>query len=166
MPEGRQVVLVIDALDEAADWEVGADLFPNDPPPGLRVLVTARYRPSDVDARSWMGTLGWNDRLARRIELPPLSQEGLREVILSMGAPLDQLVTDVDVVGELYRLTEGDPLLARLYVDDLWILGSHAPLERTQFRPACHPGARGHRSGLRLNGWRSPIVRQQETPAR
>jgi len=36
-----------------------------------------------------------------------------------MGFPLDRLSTRVDIVANL-SLSEGDPLLVRLYVDDLW----------------------------------------------
>ena len=34
LPEGRRLLLVLDGVDEAADWEAGADLFPRPPPEG------------------------------------------------------------------------------------------------------------------------------------
>src|SRR4030095_13840104 len=49
----RRVVLVLDGLDEALDWQAGPDLFPTDPPPNLRVLVTARPLAGDSATRNW-----------------------------------------------------------------------------------------------------------------
>ena len=44
-------------------------------------------------------------------------------MLREMGQPLDQLASKVDVVSELYRLSEGDPLLVRLYVEALLPVG-------------------------------------------
>ncbi len=41
-PDGHLVLVVVDGLDEAAGWTVGADLFPLVPPEHLRVIVAAR----------------------------------------------------------------------------------------------------------------------------
>ncbi|MGC4099006.1 MAG: hypothetical protein QM706_17995 [Nitrospira sp.] len=47
----------------------------------------------------------------------------MRDVLYKMGCPLHELSRDVDIVAELYRLSEGDPLLVGLYVGDLWEKG-------------------------------------------
>jgi hypothetical protein len=51
---------------------------------------------------------------------------GVADVLLKMGFPLDDLSRNVDIVAELYRLSEGDPLLVGLYVGDLWTKGEAA----------------------------------------
>lgn len=93
LPDGKQLVLVLDALDEAA-WEVGPDLFPSVPPPGVRVLISARLLVGDTDAKAWLHRLGWERQgRAHTQELPSLPLEGLVEVLRGVGAPLDQLST-------------------------------------------------------------------------
>ncbi len=131
LPDGKRLLVILDGLDEAAGWTPGRGIFSADPPDGLRVLVTARTRPG---ASSWTTPLGWEDpRLARIVTLSKLNRHGVEQVLASMGNPLDTLATKVDVVGELYRLSEeGDPLLVRLYVDDLVKQGDPATILRAE----------------------------------
>jgi hypothetical protein len=142
---GRRLLVILDGVDEAADWEPGPDLFPGNPPRGLRVLLSARFRAGDLGAASWLGSLGW-DRpgLARDVDLAPLSVEGVADVLRRMGFPLDRLGLRVDVVGELHRLSEGDALLVRLYVDDLWRRGETATRLRPEDLAAVRPGLQGY----------------------
>ncbi|HLI71946.1 MAG TPA: ATP-binding protein [Ktedonobacteraceae bacterium] len=124
LPDGRKLLLVLDGVDEAADWTAGPDLFPTEPPPGLRVVLSARYLANDQDARAWLKRLGWTAQgLACAFELYPLDRSGIASVLVQMGFPVDLLGTRVDIISELHRLSEGDPLLIRLYVDDLWERG-------------------------------------------
>jgi len=127
LPDGRSLVVILDGVDEAADWEPGADLFPLAPPPGVRVMVAARYRAGDADATGWLRCLGWErPGLALSPALRPLNRHGVADVLNKMGMPLDILARDIDIVTELHRLSGGDPLLVRLYVDDLWTRGKAA----------------------------------------
>ena len=59
--DGRRLLVVLDGADEAADWEPGPDFFPAVPPPGLRVVLAARYRVSEADVHGWLrsGSLSW-----------------------------------------------------------------------------------------------------------
>src|SRR5579883_959455 len=144
LPDGKRLVLVLDALDEAA-WEVGPDLFPSVPPPRVHILVSARLLVGDADATAWLCRLGW-ERLeyAQTHEVQTLSQDGLVEVLKSMGAPLDQLGDQRAIIQELYRLTEGDPLLIRLYVEALWKQGENAPRLQPKDLSLLRPGLRGY----------------------
>ena len=60
----RQLLIVIDGLDEAANWDFGPNLFPPVPPPYLRILLTTRPRASDLDNGTWLGRLGWTNQIA------------------------------------------------------------------------------------------------------
>ncbi|RSM90547.1 hypothetical protein DMH04_03515 [Kibdelosporangium aridum] len=111
----RPLLIIVDGLDEATDWEVGAHLFPAAPPAGLKVLASARLVAGDPGL--WRDRLNWPSALS--VALPPLDPDGVGDVLRAMGNPLAHLVTRVDIVGELYRLSEGDPLLVRLYVESL-----------------------------------------------
>ncbi len=87
-PDGRPLVVLLDGLDEAADWKAGPDLFPLQPPPGVRALVSARFLVGDVDERGWRRRLGWEHTAhARSLPLPLLTAEGVRDVLHRMGNP-------------------------------------------------------------------------------
>ncbi|MEO0935553.1 MAG: ATP-binding protein [Cyanobacteria bacterium J06641_2] len=145
LSDGHRLLVIIDGLDEAVDWDAGADLFPSNPPKGLRIVVSARYLAGHKDAVSWLRILGWNKPgLAYTPNLLPLTKEGLADVLRKMGCPLDQLGARVDIVGELHRLSEGDPLLVRLYVDDLWKRGNEVIRLRPEDLQGIAPGLDGY----------------------
>ena len=162
-PEGRRVVVVLDGLDEAADWEAGADLFPADPPDGLKILVTARYRAGDLDSRSWLERLGWSRSLATAFDLPPLTCDGVTDVLARMGSPLDRVSSKIDIIRELFRLSGGDPLLVRLYADDLWSRKDQATSLRPDDLHDIPPGLEGYFQ----RWWREQrVLWGKETPLR
>ena len=145
LPDGRSLVLVLDGVDEAADWVAGPGLFPPDPPQGLRVVLSARYLANDPDANAWLLRLGWTRQgLASTLQLYPLDRVGLASVLIQMGFPLDLLGARVNIVSELHRLSEGDPLLVRLYVDDLWERGEAAVVLKPEDLRAIRPGLAGY----------------------
>jgi len=72
LPDGRHLVIILDGVDEAADWEPGPDLFPFSLPLGIRVVLSARYLAGDTDVSAWLRRLEWDRRgLARSLELHP-----------------------------------------------------------------------------------------------
>lgn len=155
-PRGdKPLLVVLDGLDEATDWEPGAHLFPANPPPGVRVLVSARFVAGDTDETGWRTRLNWSSpALADSVALPPLDQAGVSDVLLAMGNPLAHLVTRVDLVGELHRLSEGDPLLVRLYVDELRERGGDATGLTAEELPSIDKGMRGY-----FDRWRRELER-------
>src|SRR5436305_1942657 len=77
LPGGRKLLLILDALGEAAAWEPGPDLFPGRPPWGVRVVVSARLRAGEADSGPWLASLGWHQRgLGRSLDLKRLTQAG------------------------------------------------------------------------------------------
>lgn len=140
LPNGEKLLVVLDGLDEAADWEVGPDLFPLPPPDHVRVVVSARYRAGDADATDWLRRLGWDGYdLARSYDLDNLTREGVARVLETMGLLLAQWGAEIDIVSELYRLTDGDPLLMKLFVENLWshieVVGSLKPEVLRKLKP-------------------------------
>jgi hypothetical protein len=144
LPTGKRLLLVIDGLDEATGWEAGPELFAKRPPTGLRILVTARVRAKEMDADRWAMRLGWqNAQIAHKLHLPGLDRIGIAEALASMGNPLDHLATQVDLVGELHRLSQGDPLVVRLYVEALQEMGATAARLRPEDLADIEPGLDG-----------------------
>ncbi|MEV6104311.1 serine protease [Streptomyces sp. NPDC051940] len=142
-PDGRPLLVVMDGLDEATDWHPGPDLFPAAPGEGVRVLASARYLAGDTDDAGWLDRLNW-DSLAVSLPLPPMDREGVGQVLHAMGDPLAGLAANVDVVSELYRLSEGDPLLVRLYVEALLPYGERAAAISPDELPSVSKGLAGY----------------------
>ncbi|MCA9975972.1 MAG: NACHT domain-containing protein, partial [Anaerolineales bacterium] len=60
LPDGRQLLLILDGLDEAA-WDVAADLLPLNLPTTTRVVVSARYLGGEEqNPEPWLRRLGWD----------------------------------------------------------------------------------------------------------
>lgn len=115
--DGPPLLLLLDGLDEASDWRVEADLrLPWPPPPGLKVVCAAREL-AGREAGDWLRVLGWSPATSATVALPPLDTAGVGSVLHSLE--LRHLAQRGDVVQALFRLTGGDPLLLRLYVDML-----------------------------------------------
>jgi V8-like Glu-specific endopeptidase len=140
LDDEKKLLVVLDGLDEAGDWEATADLIPTELPRNVRVVVSARFLAGDVDAGPWLSRLGW-ERTGRAstLELHPLDTSGVADVLFRMGVPLGKLGHQANVVSELHRLSNGDPLLVNLYVEDLWARGEDAsrlkPADLRDIRP-------------------------------
>jgi hypothetical protein len=163
LPEGRRLVLILDGIDEAADWEATPDLFPYALASGAGIVVSARYVAGDTDGTNWLRRLGWDrpgDAFA--LSLDPLTHAGVADVLSHLGVTANTLSTRVDVVAELHRLSEGDPLLVRLYVTAL-VSDSHAiarlaPEDLRQIKPGLEGFfARWWDDQRRLWGTRTPL---------
>ncbi len=117
----QSTLIVIDGADEALGDGFGARWFPRQGGGRLRLLISARLQIGDVDATGWVRRLGW-DRGVRyaTMQLPSLDIAGVRNLLITTGAPLDILAARPDIIDKLHRLSEGEPLILRLYVEDLW----------------------------------------------
>ena len=140
----RPVLIVLDGVDEATDWTVERDLrLPPEPGRGIKVLVSARTL-ADCDATGWMRRLEWQGQ-GVPLTLPLLDQASVADVLRQMGFPLDRLGARVDVIAELYRLSDqGNPLLVRLYIDDLWQRREVAARLQPEDLQAIPPGLPGY----------------------
>jgi hypothetical protein len=166
LPDGHRLLIIMDGLDEAADWDLGPDLFPSIPPKGLKLIVSARCLAGDSDAIPWMQRLGWDKSgLAKPFGLLPLNREGVADVLKRMKFPIDILGERIDIITELHRLSKGDPLLVRIYVDDLWTKGKDAAYLQPEDLIHLKPGLDGyfqHWWNDQKNLWES----RKETPTR
>lgn len=145
LANGRTLLVVLDGLDEAADWQAGADFMPGELPAGVRVVVSARFLAGDADSTPWLRRLNWErNGLASAPSLTPLNHDGVRDVLFKMGCPLDELSRQVNIVTELYRLSEGDPLLVGLYVGDLWAKGEAVTRLQPEDLAGIQPGYKGY----------------------
>ncbi len=116
LPDGVRLLVVLDGLDETTGWTVRSALFPRIPGPNLKIVVAARDMAHRTRA-TWYRELGFERRLTCDLELAGLSQAAVRHLLKQMGNPLDRLATDIDVVDEIERVSQGDPVMIRLLVE-------------------------------------------------
>jgi hypothetical protein len=109
---GRELLVIIDGLDEAWGWEFDSTVLPGRLGNGVRVLLASRVL-ADVDAKEWA------DRLQRtrkvdlyQIPLVWLSEKEVRAAAADWWGACDKLARQL---GEaLWLQTEGDPLVMNL----------------------------------------------------
>jgi len=125
----RRFLLVVDGIDEAMQGWFDSKMLPYELPPNLKVLLSARYKPGHNNGIAWLHELDWTQSPAAAVlmDLPRLDEQGVSDVLACMGRPLDRLADQKALIKQLYRLSnEGDPLLVRLYIEQLWIQGDQA----------------------------------------
>ena len=121
-PIGRRILIVIDGLDETTGWTPGPLLLPHTLGARVRVAVSARHVQDLPDASAWREQLGWNADATATMSLRPLSYDDVTTLV--RGEVGSQ---DLDTAAELYRLTLGDPILLRLFIDDMRENGGRLP---------------------------------------
>lgn len=119
LPDGQQLVLILDGLDEAADWKPDRTLLPVGLPGSVRIIAAARRLAGDEGESGWMRRLGWSPKETRPLTLGMLTVEETRDAALHLGLALRQDRESSAVVAALHKLTAGDPLVLRLRVEDL-----------------------------------------------
>ncbi len=117
----QRLVIILDGLDEAEDFDLLDIAFPG-LHANVRYILSARPMPSRPTAKEWLKELGFDPRQAFTLDLEKLSPNDVREALAQARetlSPLDDGTLE-EVARELYRLTdEGDPLLLRLYLESL-----------------------------------------------
>lgn len=117
----ERCLVVIDGLDEATGWRFDSDLVPSYPGSNLRVLVSARILAGDREERGWLRRLDWDSShdSVRVLRIPQLSANAIADVLRCTDPALRDLSTDKALIGDLQRLSGGDPLLLNYYIDDI-----------------------------------------------
>jgi hypothetical protein len=136
-------LIVVDGLDEANGWQLDPSVLPAHPPHCIRIVASARQLAGDHGSREWLHRLGWKSpgRRVHTLEVKPLKRAGIEDVLRKMGFPLADLAREVDIVDELFRLSEhGDPLLLGWYVSDLWDTRDATPRLRPEDLKKREPG--------------------------
>jgi hypothetical protein len=112
------LLLIIDGLDEALGASFDASWFPRQAGRFLRLLVSARLEVGDRDATGWAGRLNWNS--VRTHDLGILYPDDIADLLRRPDPPMNMLASRSEIARKLYKLSEGEPLLLRLYAEDLW----------------------------------------------
>ena len=143
-PDGQRLLVVLDGLDEATGWSfTDALLLPDTPGRGIKLLVSAREL-ADRDAEGWRRLLNW-DWQGRAVDIPlkPLDRAGVAVVMRSLGGATGALADRDAVVDQMVRLSEGDPLIVRLYVEALRDSHARGASLTSETLPDLPPGLKG-----------------------
>lgn len=139
----KPLLIIIDGLDEAADWIAGRDLdLPSAIGRGFKILVSARILGGDPDEHEWLRRLHWKES-AFTLKLGNLDRHGIAEVVAGVGGYLTKAVEDTPLVDQLMRLSQGDPLIISLYVGALRGVQHESPFLSVAELPQLPPGLEG-----------------------
>ena len=121
---GRQTLVVIDGIDEALGDDFHTWWFPRNPGNKLKLILSARWKGDDEDSSGWIRRLGWDRNVkVRTRELPLISEDGVQEALIKLGAPTDTLASRPEIASRIYTLSQGEPLVLRYYIEDIWQAG-------------------------------------------
>jgi hypothetical protein len=147
--DSPRLIVILDGLDEAVDWACGLDLdlCAAAGGPAVKLVFSARTTPS-VPAAAWRARLGIADDRCTTLALDVLDREAVGALLAALGgAALRAATLDAPALAaELIRLSEGDPLLVRLYLDAL--IAGPAAHQLAWMTPADLP-----RTPPGLDGW-------------
>ena len=111
----QPLVVVIDGLDEALNWEPGPQHFPPDLPSGVKVIFSGRQ----------MADHGWPDHLRLPLErvqqlvLGAMAVDDLAALLRAAGGAVEPLADDVAWIEQALQVSGGDPFYLKLLVEDL-----------------------------------------------
>ena len=155
-PDGQRLLLILDGMDEAIGWSVGRDLFPRTPGSHLRIVASAREM-AHTTYDDWLDQLGWHSQQTWSMTLPGLNREAAADILRRMAEPLTALATDVDVLTEITRVSEGDPLTIRLLIEALQD-GTLSPGNLTRLPPGLEPFVRSWLGELEQHSSQTPAI--------
>jgi hypothetical protein len=115
----HKILLVLDGIDEALEQSFSSHVFPDPVPTNLKILLTARQLANDHGPAGWLKRLDWPAQQGvQTFSIQLLRQEHIDELLVRFNL-FPQQEERPGIVQVLQRLTEGEPLLIMLYVDDL-----------------------------------------------
>lgn len=126
------IVIVMDGIDEATGWQLGEDLALSAASAHCKILLSVRSSPA-LDAHAWRQKLGLDANRTRVFPIAGLRQESVDSLLAE-----NQLEPIADLSAGIYRLSQGDPLLVRLYLEFL-----RASPQTRESLPQTPPGLEG-----------------------
>lgn len=134
-----RVLIVVDGIDEALDQQFATTIFPLFLPPTIKIVLSAREQANDAGSMGWKRRIGWDtDVRVSSIELSTLKKSGVRDVLESVGFSLDEI--DDGVVDCVMHLSDGEPLLVKLYAEDLLAMAKSKGLVNVKDLEGLRPG--------------------------
>ena len=125
-PPERTTLIILDGLDEAQDQDSFRGLFPFSPGSRIKVLLSARSFPGEQNGFTWLELLGMSSPTsharASRVIVTSLQHLPAGEIRTSVQNALADHIKPEEldnVASELTRLTDGEPFVLRMYLEQL-----------------------------------------------
>jgi hypothetical protein len=113
----HRTLVVVDGIDEALYLGFSSTIFPIRLPASIKILLSARELTGDGGSKGWLRRLCWDAGVrVSTNELKTLDRQGVKDLFTSSGIT-DQFAP-VEVIDLVLNLSDGEPLLLQLYVED------------------------------------------------
>lgn len=113
--DGRPVVVLIDGLDEASNWEPGPMHFPANLPDGVKVIFSARA----VAEWDWPSRLRLPTEQLHQLTLGAMTADDVSSLLQAAGGTAAHLADDPGWISQAVRVSAGDPFYVKLLVEDV-----------------------------------------------
>lgn len=134
-PQETPLLVVLDGIDEATGWQLTENIVFSTLSPQCKILLSARTSPG-LDALAWSRKLGLDPQRTSIFVMRDLSQASVNSLLATIA---DDPTTAKNTLSQaIYRLSAGDPLLVRLYLE--FLRASPQSLENL---PQTPPGLEG-----------------------
>jgi hypothetical protein len=141
----RKVLIVIDGVDEALGDSFSASWFSGIPGSTVKLVLSARETLGKSGGQFWLNKFGWNvNRDAVVHELPPLGYEAISTLLSPLRVQGRSPAFVNHVAERLWTLTEGEPLLLRLYAEDLLERTTQTDAQVLDLLLGASPGLEGY----------------------
>ena len=118
LPHKERLILIVDALDETIGWKVQT-IFPSQIGKGIQILVSARPL-AGMYRLGWLSKMNWSTDNTKVMDLGGLDRHTLLDMLQqTKDDSLVSLTKNTGFVNEFERVSEGDPLTARMIIDAL-----------------------------------------------
>lgn len=155
----QPILIIVEGIDEATRGEFEGKLLPDLLPARLRIVASAREQFDAPSGEEWRRRLGWPEPVRVRI-FPPLSlldADALKAILIALENPSDEILGSEAIVRRVHELTEGEPILTRFYVEDLFHKTSDGARISVDQLPSMRPGFGGY-----FEGWWKQQIRLWE----
>lgn len=111
----QPVVVLVDGLDEALNWEPGPQHFPPDLPNGVKVIFSGRQ----VADHDWPDHLRLPLERVQRLVLGAMTTHDLAALLRAAGGAVAPLAEDRAWIEQALQVSDGDPFYLKLLAEDL-----------------------------------------------
>ena len=118
-PEGRRLLVILDAMDEASGWSMDRTFLPANIPEHVRLVFSARVMAGGWSHDQWCEEFGWARGQTEQLHLETMTEDEVADVLRRMGNPLDALAVDETTLYHIGRICQGEPLTIKLLVESL-----------------------------------------------
>lgn len=113
--KGEKLVVMLDGLDEALDWQPGPDLFPPTLPDGLFVIFTAK----EVAGRNWLESLELDPDKVESLQMAGLDTLEIWALLRASGGVISPWANNPLFVQRMSEISGGDPFYLHYLLVDM-----------------------------------------------